>query len=85
MDKKDVVNLYPNPNDGVFTVAVALKDDASIASVRVIHAITGSAVAVNHNNQSTFLVNLPNLTAGNYVLQLVTSNQRTINTNFIKN
>ncbi len=85
MDKKDVVNLYPNPNDGVFTVAVALKDDASIASVRVIHALSGSTVVVNHNNQSTFLVNLPNLTAGNYVLQLVTSNQRTINTNFIKN
>jgi hypothetical protein len=85
MDKKDVVNLYPNPNDGVFTVAVALKDDASIASVRVIHALSGSTVVVNHNNQSTFLVNLPNLIAGNYVLQLVTSNQRTINTNFIKN
>lgn len=85
MDKKDVVNLYPNPNDGVFTVAVALKDDASIAGVSVIHAITGSRLAVNHNNQSTFLVNLPNLIAGNYVLQIVTNNQRTINTNFIKN
>lgn len=85
MDKKDVVNLYPNPNDGVFTVSVALKDDASIASVKVIHAITGSTVTVNHNGQSTFLVNLPSLTAGNYVLQIVTNNQRTINTNFIKN
>ncbi|MCE2741301.1 MAG: T9SS type A sorting domain-containing protein [Sphingobacteriales bacterium] len=85
MDKKDVVKLYPNPNDGVFTASVALKDDASIASVSVIHAITGSTVAVNHNNQRTFLVNLPNLTAGNYVLQVVTNNQRTINTNFIKN
>jgi hypothetical protein len=85
MDKKDVVNLYPNPTDGVFTVSVSLKDDASIGSVKIIHAITGNTVTVNHNNQSTFLVNMPNLAAGNYVLQIVTNNQRTINTNFIKN
>lgn len=85
MDKKDVINLYPNPNDGVFTVAASLKDDSNIASVKIIHAITGNQITVNHNNQSTFLVDMPNLTAGNYVLQIITSNQRTINTNFIKN
>ncbi|MCG9879535.1 MAG: T9SS type A sorting domain-containing protein [Bacteroidia bacterium] len=85
MEKKDVVNLYPNPNDGVFTVAASLKDDSNVASVKIINAITGNQITVNNNNQNTFLVNMPNLTAGNYVLQIVTSNQRVINTNFIKN
>lgn len=83
--RKDVVNLFPNPNDGVFTVKVSLKDDANIASVKIINALNGNPITVNHNNQQTFLVDMPNLAAGNYVLQIISSNQRIINTNFIKN
>ena len=40
-------------------------------------------VPVN-NNQNTFLVNLPNIPPGQYVLQVVTNNQISLTANFFK-
>jgi hypothetical protein len=79
------LSLYPNPNDGVFTVAADLNNNVTISSVKVISVQSGAAINIDHGNQKTFLVNLPNLATGNYVLQVVTSQQKSLTVNFFKN
>jgi hypothetical protein len=85
MIKPESLSLYPNPNDGVFTVAADLNNNVTISSVKVISVQSGAAINIDHGNQKTFLVNLPNLATGNYVLQVVTSQQKSLTVNFFKN
>lgn len=82
--KPESINIYPNPNDGVFTAAVQLNEASSITSVRIINVFNGNAINIDNNNQKTFLVNLPNLATGQYVLQVITNNQTSITANFFK-
>ncbi len=85
LGKVEVVKIYPNPNNGVFTVQVDIADNVSISSVKVINVLNGNQLSIDNNAQKTFLVNLPNLTSGQYVLQVVTSNQTVLSSNFFKN
>ena len=78
------IQIFPNPNNGVFTANVLLSANNSIVSVRIINVLTGSSLTIDNNSQNTFTVNQPSLAAGNYVLQVVTSNT-TLNTHFFKN
>jgi hypothetical protein len=77
--------MYPNPNDGVFTVAADLNNDVTITSVKVVSVQSGAVTNIDFGNQKTFLVNLPNLATGNYVLQVITSKQKSLTANFFKN
>ncbi len=81
----ETIELYPNPNDGVFTVKVNLNNNVNITSVKVINVLTGVSIPIDYINQKTFLVNLPNLTTGQYVLQVTTSEQKALSYNFFKN
>jgi hypothetical protein len=81
----ETITLYPNPTDGIFTVKVVLNDNISISSVKVISVLTGNAISIDNSSQNTFLVNLPNLATGQYVLQVVTSEQKSLTYNFFKN
>ncbi|MCF8427298.1 MAG: T9SS type A sorting domain-containing protein [Bacteroidia bacterium] len=85
INKEASIAIYPNPNDGVFTVSATLNDNVSISSVKVINVITGNFTTVSNGGQKTFLVNLPNLSSGQYSVQLITSDQQTLNASFIKN
>ncbi|OYU95419.1 MAG: hypothetical protein CFE21_09750 [Bacteroidetes bacterium B1(2017)] len=85
LQKKRTIQLYPNPNDGVFTVSVDLPENVAITSVKVIHVMTGNTISIDSGGNKIFQVSLPNLASGNYVLQVQTSEQKTINTNFFKN
>ena len=82
--KPESISTYPNPNDGVFTAAVQLNEGSSIASVQVINVLNGTSISINHNNQNTFLVNVPQLPTGQYVLQVITNKQISLTTNFFK-
>ncbi len=84
MEKPESISIYPNPNDGVFTAAVQLHEGSSIASVQVINVLNGSSTNIDHNNQNTFLVSVPQLPAGQYVLQVITNKQVSLTTNFFK-
>jgi len=85
MLKQESITLYPNPNDGVFTVKAELNNNVNITSVKVVSVLTGSATNIDCGNQKTFLVNLPNLATGQYVLQIITSEQKSLTANFFKN
>ncbi len=85
LGKVEQVKIYPNPNNGVFSVQVDVADNVSISSVKVINVLNGNQLSIDNNAQKTFLVNLPNLTSGQYVLQVVTSNQTVLSANFFKN
>lgn len=84
LEKTESINIYPNPNDGIFTAAVQLNEANSIASVKVINVLNGNTINIDNNNQNTFLVNLPNIPPGQYVLQVITNNQISLTANFFK-
>ncbi len=84
IQKPETINIFPNPNDGVFTTVVQLNENSTIVSVKVINVLSGSIINIDHNGENTFLVNLPNLTTGQYVLQVITNNQTSITANFFK-
>ena len=83
--KPEKITLYPNPNDGVFTVVADLNNNVNISSVKVVSVQTGAVTNIDFGSQKTFMVNLPNLATGNYVLQVVTSQQKSLTANFFKN
>jgi len=56
LEKTESINIYPNPNDGIFTAAVQLNEANSIASVKVINVLNGNTINIDNNNQNTFLV-----------------------------
>jgi hypothetical protein len=84
LEKTESINIYPNPNEGVFTAAVQLNEANSITSVKVINVLNGNTINIDNNNQNTFLVNLPNIPPGQYVLQVITNNQISLTANFFK-
>jgi hypothetical protein len=84
LEKPELVTLYPNPNDGVFTATAKLNENHSITEVNIINVLTGTSVKISNNNQNTFLVNVPYLNTGQYVLQVITSNQKSLTVNFFK-
>lgn len=83
--KQERLILYPNPNDGVFTVKAELYGNNGINSAKIINVLNGNALAVDVGTQKTFLVNLPNLPSGQYVLQVITTDQKALSVSFFKN
>ena len=83
LNQNESIHIYPNPNDGVFTVNVQLLENSNIVSAKIINILTGHTTILDNATQNTFLVNLPSLETGNYVLQVITNNT-TINTHFFK-
>jgi hypothetical protein len=80
---KESIAIYPNPNDGVFTVVVSLANENTIVNAKIVDVITGNIKEVSNNGNNTFLVDLPNLPKGQYTFQ-VTTNTSVLNSRFQK-
>jgi hypothetical protein len=85
LNTDDQINLFPNPNTGVFTAAIKLKQGVSISSVKIINLRNGQVTLIDAVGKSLIEVNKPDLPSGNYTFQVTTSENKTINANFIKN
>jgi len=79
----EAIQLYPNPNNGVFSVNVQLAENSLILNAHITNIITGTMYNLPVNDQSSFSVNMPDLPSGNYVLQIITNNS-SLNTHFFK-
>jgi hypothetical protein len=75
--------IYPNPNDGVFTVEIQTANQSPILSASIINLLTGEDIPVPMSESNTLLVNKPDLLPGNYVFRVTTS-QTVISAQFIK-
>jgi hypothetical protein len=77
------VEIYPNPNTGVFQVFVRGPQTMTIQRTEIINIVSGQVETVNLENLRSFVVNKPNLSSGNYTLR-VTTNSTTLNSSFFK-
>lgn len=85
LQKNEKVSLFPNPNNGSFTVSISLRPGVSVQSAQIINLINGHITKVMVNNSKQIEVNQSDLPKGNYNFQIVTSENKIINTSFIKN
>ncbi len=71
-----VYNVYPNPNNGSFRIAITGLTDTKNAQIRITN-LMGQMVYQNNeaiaNGQVTANINLPNATDGIYLLQITTA------------
>lgn len=79
----ETIVIYPNPNNGIFSVAVTLPNQSEILSSSIVNLINGNQYSVNAENSNYFVVSLPDIPSGNYVLKVKT-NQSTLSTQFFK-
>jgi hypothetical protein len=79
------VAIYPNPNDGIFSVAVKISEETGnqIVETRIVNLMDGEEFYVNREGQNDFVVEIPDLRAGHYVLRVVTY-QSVLSTHFFK-
>lgn len=63
---KDEIKLYPNPNNGIFTIDLANESEIAVS----IYDTFGKQVYHSSEKISSFAINLPNLSAGLYIAQL---------------
>lgn len=77
------VEVYPNPNTGVFQVNVTGPSSMVIQRLELVHLISGVVDILSTENQRTVWVDKPQLPSGNYALRVFTSTQ-TLTTNFYK-
>ena len=85
LQKNEKVSLFPNPNNGSFTVSISLRPGVSVQSAQTINLINGQITKVMVNNSKQIEVNQSDLPKGNYNFQIITSENKIINTSFIKN
>jgi hypothetical protein len=83
--KNEKVSLFPNPNNGNFKVSINLRPGVSVQSAQIINLINGHITKVMVNNSKQIEVNQSDLPKGNYNFQIITSENKIINTSFIKN
>ena len=73
------VNIYPNPNTGIFIVNVSLPENQANTDVKItITDILGKQIALINNgiiNNQNFKVDLSNKESGIYFLNIFTNNQ----------
>jgi hypothetical protein len=77
------VAIYPNPNDGIFSVAVKISESNQIIETRIVNLMNGEEFYVNKEGVNDFAVDIPDLRDGHYVLRVVT-NQSILSTHFFK-
>jgi hypothetical protein len=77
------IMVYPNPNNGIFSVAVTLQENEVITGALISNSITGEIIDVNADHATNFAVDMRTKPSANYVIQIVT-NQTTLSTHFFK-
>lgn len=76
------ITVYPNPNDGIFSVTVQTPED-HILSTTVTNLLSGASFTVNDSKEKRFEVNMANSEQGHYVIQVYTD-KSIISSHFIK-
>jgi hypothetical protein len=77
------VTLYPNPNQGVFTIQVQLNQGNIIQQVRILNMISGQVINLGNSNTNSIDVNMPDMPLGVYAVQVQT-NHSILTSQFIK-
>ena len=71
---KENLVVYPNPNEGSFTLLLHISPDDNINEIRIVNMIDGSVVPVQPEYSEMMTINMPDLSQGYYVVQVITSN-----------
>jgi hypothetical protein len=79
----DSITIYPNPNDGVFTVHIQTANHTQVLNAVIVNLLTGDEMPIPLGESNTFLINQPDLLPGNYLFRAIT-NQTVISAQFIK-
>lgn len=85
LQNESQITLYPNPNNGIFNAAINLKSGIHITSIKIINLRNGQVTTLDTVSKNLIEINQANLPAGNYTLQITTSENKIINANFVKN
>ena len=81
----EIINLYPNPNDGQFTIDIYSTPPGANSSITVV-SLTGKTVYNNtmSEQERSMEINLPNISAGTYILMVTNGNSICTTKKFIK-
>lgn len=82
-DQFRAIQVYPNPNSGVFSVQVVLPQGESITGTQISNVLTGDVIPQNPDNAGSFSVDIQNRPPGHYVIQ-VTTTQSSLSAHFFK-
>lgn len=66
--------IVPNPNNGIFSVQVQLREGSIIQEIRLINMVTGHISNIAQAPSGSITVNRPDLESGYYAVQVVTNN-----------
>ncbi len=69
--------IYPNPNNGVFTADFG-KNNASVYKITLFDLLGRKIFSANYNNAKS-LINIQNISKGNYLLLLETEGKKALN------
>ena len=67
------INISPNPNNGLFAVAIQLGNQSTIIKTTITNLLTGESFEVNETNKEVFVVDMTQRPAGHYAIQAITS------------
>lgn len=84
LHQTEEISISPNPNTGIFSCNVTLANNSNIQSVIVVNLMTNAVTQLPFPNSQNFLVDISNLSSGQYVIRVNTSNG-TLTKHFIKN
>ncbi len=80
---KETVLLYPNPNQGVFSIQVVLNQGNVVKQIRILNMLTGKIIDIPNGNTNNVNVSMPDLEPGFYAVQVINNNS-ILTSQFIK-
>ncbi|MCU0441468.1 MAG: T9SS type A sorting domain-containing protein [Bacteroidia bacterium] len=81
----ETVNVYPNPNNGLFSAEFVLRDDSRIQQIQLVNTISGEVINIEASdlNNGVLQINAADIPAGMYTFKAITNNSTLIR-QFIK-
>jgi hypothetical protein len=72
-ERTESVTVYPNPNEGIFSVAVQTIDNEPITGCLIVNTLTGKQLVVNPANEHSFSADISGEPGGHYVIRVFTN------------